>query len=475
MILCPNCKTELRPKEKFCHHCGNKIELYPKKDIVPKKIIDEKKIQQEKPALGIREEKTWENIRKKDNKPVIQGKMERGWWLYIFLALSLEIAFVMWSLISPLSPADDAFIAFFIFSVFFGLLAIGILFKHAILDRRRDQHWTKNAKVKLALGVLVVVLFVIPGLRSWTYHNECVDRLGPGAILVGCDFIGMDLSGTDLHGSYLGGARLDNAILHQTNFSNADLSRAYLKDSDLSEAILRRANLDRARLNDADLSNAILEQATLTNADLHNANLSGTVLVGAVLDNCNLQNVIGLTDDYLAAVLDVSDGLLASRLSQKKIRLESRESIFKSLECVCHGTGVSECANYTADESFHPIILLNNVGDRHRWSDQIPEEWEPMAMRFCQLVVSIVKEDKILVETCSYLLGSSIERYQYQMQLRVFAAATGEVVAEHLIQGTPPEECPSSAPKYRTVIEGDHVSFSDLQLWLEENIVKIGT
>src|SRR5215213_7663229 len=77
----------------------------------------------------------------------------------------------------------------------------------------------------------------------------------------------------DLSGAELRGAVLRNAALSGTH-NGANLSRAELRDADLSLA---------------DLSNVTLRDANLSGADLQNANLSGADLSSANLQDANLR------------------------------------------------------------------------------------------------------------------------------------------------------------------------------------------
>jgi tetratricopeptide (TPR) repeat protein len=94
----------------------------------------------------------------------------------------------------------------------------------------------------------------------------------------------------------LSGALLFNIYLREANLSGADLSRAFLIQADLSGANLSGANLSRAFLGQADLiqanlSGADLSGANLRQADLREANLSGADLSGANLSRADLKAV----------------------------------------------------------------------------------------------------------------------------------------------------------------------------------------
>jgi uncharacterized protein YjbI with pentapeptide repeats len=332
------------------------------------------------------------------------------------------------------------------------------------------QDWEREAWSRLILSGLLLSLPFIATISYEKYQSNCFNRISPGAALEACNFKGQDLSGTELHDANLEGAILSNAILRQADLSDANLSDANLRYADLSGATLLGANLEGAILSNAILRQADLSDANLSDANLRYADLSGATLDVAVLDVDDLQGAIGLTDDILAKILNVTDDMLSSALSQGNFRLESREAILQELKDVCLWMGVIEAGTYAPDKSFHALVLLNAQGEEHKFTGRIPDEWEPMAIRFSELVVCAEEEEEISVEKCIYSGGPPIEGYQNKMHVRLMAAKTGDVVAERTFLGTKPRECPAVAPSNQTRIEGGHVAFKDIELFLEEYI-----
>ncbi len=101
------------------------------------------------------------------------------------------------------------------------------------------------------------------------------------AYLYETDLAKTSLSGADLARAFLFEADLSNASLIATNLSRALLNYANLSQADLShanlrEAVLQNANLSKADLSRADLSEAILRGADLSMANLNEANLHWT-------------------------------------------------------------------------------------------------------------------------------------------------------------------------------------------------------
>ncbi len=293
-----------------------------------------------------------------------------------------------------------------------------------------------NTSAKLLVGALLILL-ILPTVgigmyeyESLKYLSDCADRISPNATLCHCDFRWQNLSGKDLQG----------------------------------------ADLSYANLENANLQNANLEGAILRNASMAGADLTGAVLKDAVLDGADLQNVIGLTDSMLLSALNVQDYMLAAALSQRGIRLESHRSIIKDLKNVCMEVGVTGCVPYTPDNSFHPMVLLDEEGGWHKLTYQVPDNWAPMALRFCQLVACVGEEEKVYIDQQAYgfrpyLTVHYVKRYGYRVHVRLLAAYTGAVVAQEYFTGRLPE-FPEVVDQDTDRIVGDHVEFKDMSLWL---------
>jgi uncharacterized protein YjbI with pentapeptide repeats len=111
------------------------------------------------------------------------------------------------------------------------------------------------------------------------------------------------LRGLDLPGADLTGIALNNTDISNSNFHFAILSRANLKETDLSKSILREAVFSDfsgkaglstdvfTNLENANLENCDLRLADLRNVHLEGANLSGADLRGANLLHANLNFV----------------------------------------------------------------------------------------------------------------------------------------------------------------------------------------
>lgn len=120
------------------------------------------------------------------------------------------------------------------------------------------------------------------------YKAKMADTFLAGAFFCGADLTEADLCRAVMDETY---------FVLQTDFTDANLSRANLTDTDMTNAILKDANLS-----EVNLTNAILEDADLTNAKLIAAILTGIDLTGAILKNTNFSGATGLQSpsDYMA-------------------------------------------------------------------------------------------------------------------------------------------------------------------------------
>ena len=331
--------------------------------------------------------------------------------------------------------------------------------------------------------------------------TSCAQRLEPGADLSGCDLTELALAGLDLSGSNMTEANLSGADLRRTNLNRSDLSRADLRDAMMDGAFLRETKLDGADLRDLDLTRAIFHPVSLTGAMLDGANLSDaelvsvslvdasarganlsgvnlseadlsdTALEGATLDGALLVGATGLGDDVLAQALGVAPEALGGTLSEREIRLEARQDILAALGTACGGGGVPEASTYPQGD-FHPMVILDERGRVGVDTDEATRlGWEPMAVRFAQLVACVSEEEDVQVEHCPYTLegggAASITRVRNQRDVRVAEASGGRTVFDRTLEGSNPQECPLfhqfSGFNQNETLSGSSIGFSKVE------------
>lgn len=92
-----------------------------------------------------------------------------------------------------------------------------------------------------------------------------------------------------LKGITLDNSQLQRAFLQGTNLSDSSLQAANLYKANLTQALLKNANFSQANLSQANLSRAFLESANLQNANLQQTNLEQASLVKASLEGADLR------------------------------------------------------------------------------------------------------------------------------------------------------------------------------------------
>jgi hypothetical protein len=119
------------------------------------------------------------------------------------------------------------------------------------------------------------------------------------------------------------------------------------------------------------------------------------------------------------------------------------------------------------------MVILDERGNVGVDTDQaVGLGWEPMAVRFTQLVACVSEEEDTQVEHCPYTLEggggtASITRVRYHRDIRVVEASTGRTVFDKTLEGSNPQECPlfhtfSSANQNET-FGGSSIGFSKVK------------
>ncbi|MHC5860963.1 pentapeptide repeat-containing protein [Nostoc sp.] len=113
-----------------------------------------------------------------------------------------------------------------------------------------------------------------------------------GAFLIGIDFSNSNLSRANLSHAVLVYANLSAAIFRKSNLSNINLSRANLEGADLDnanldDAFLQNAYLKRVNFSGASLKNSILKKSVISNAIFRGADLTLADLSETEICNAN--------------------------------------------------------------------------------------------------------------------------------------------------------------------------------------------
>ncbi len=146
------------------------------------------------------------------------------------------------------------------------------------------------------------------------------------------------------------------------------------------------------------------------------------------------------------------------------------QDIIDAMAIVCGGKGVSRAAAYSPGSSPQKIVLLDESGDRHTWTDLLPYEWWPKTIEEAQLVACLGGEQEQSVDTCEYSGGQVVERYQYSMPIRLVAASTGETIGTGTVGGESPRACQLLELVDTKEIYGAHVTHQDVEQWLYDQL-----
>ena len=84
-----------------------------------------------------------------------------------------------------------------------------------------------------------------------------------------------------------------------------------------------------------------------------------------------------------------------------------------------------------------------------------------------QLVVFVWEEEENIIQVCEYSSGFPITRYQFSIDVVLREAKTGKIVANTNLRGSMPRECGQTEPLRLTRLEGSHISFNQVEDWLE--------
>ena len=165
---------------------------------------------------------------------------------------------------------------------------------------------------------------------------------------------------------------------------------------------------------------------------------------------------------------------------------QALEDEFGTLLDVCGGGAVAEAAAYSPGSGVHPAMGVSPGYSEGSFSFErtlVPRDAWPETLAGTELVFCVQDQEKVLVETCEYFdvddedeeTSATIERYVYEREVVLIEAKTGAVVAEEVLRGTEPDECPDEA-KFSEEGEvktesGGFVSDDDVQEWVEAYVI----
>ena len=316
-------------------------------------------------------------------------------------------------------------------------LAPGLYFLVANLRQQRKDAIPVNRGTRWMFAlVTIIILSLISSLVAIVIARQgCLSRVGSQSVLNGCDFSGKDFSGMDLSGSAM---RYSN--LQRVNFSSANLSGVDFTGSDLTGAALEGAILNE---NEFALS--------------------------------NLTAVTGLSDESLAIAMGVPVEGLYKYTAEKMIRLEDRQQILDTVREACSGHAIPSAHAFESAQTFRTMAVFNAEGKNTNLTEYaLNQRWEPMAVRYVDLVACVGDEYKDVIETCNYEEGHTIDRIVYKRDIMVYATRTGEIALITSLVGGQPAFCGTYSSEGQPDLRGLPTNQEQVIEWLSLNVKPAG-
>jgi hypothetical protein len=348
------------------------------------------------------------------------------------------------------------------------LVVAGLLLLSAVVSTalRARRHLVLRRHQIAAVGFVAAVSVAVLVPTSGAV-DRCA-RAGRGDDLSGCDLSGRDLTAADLRGADLRDADLDRADLAGADLRGADLRNADLTGANLARteeteegeaasesgaAALDQADLRGADLSDADLRGVSAREANFGDADFTQARLRDNDFVGA----------LGISGDDFAAAFSVPRSHLAGETARRGVVLHDYDEIVEAVAPVFYGRAVPEVQPYQPSDAFHPAIVIDTtlVPGIPSWAGAIRDHWEPTAIRYAELVVTVTP-GRQAVEVCDGYVDAAtgqpaapVMRTVVTATVRVVSAHDARVVDEQVFRGIEPRQCSPSEDHTVTELVGN--------------------
>jgi len=130
---------------------------------------------------------------------------------------------------------------------------------------------------------------------------------------------------------------------------------------------------------------------------------------------------------------------------------------------VASGEGVPDAGVYNPDDSgHHRLVLLHDSGEPHEWNEFLPADRVPSSVSETELVILLGEEREVELDTRSYIGGPPITRYAFEIDVEIREARNARSLWAGSLRGYVPP-FPERAPVQQTRLEGNHVSYHDLE------------
>lgn len=123
-------------------------------------------------------------------------------------------------------------------------------------------------------------------------------------------------------------------------------------------------------------------------------------------------------------------------------------AIMDALPPVINGVGVTESAGFDPQSSCpHPLVILHNSGLPYENTQSLPNEWLPKSLSEVELVAVLgpIREELLGTETYTANSGGgsvTLKRFQYQQEVTILDAHTGNFLYSGVVKGGEPRAFP---------------------------------
>ena len=191
--------------------------------------------------------------------------------------------------------------------------------------------------------------------------------------------------------------------------------------------------------------------------------------------------VIGATVIAIALIAGINSKLWSAAVppSAEEQAAAGRRAVQVALKAACGGTGIEGAADYDPDAPGpHPVVILDEKGRPHEWSNLIPAEWYPASVASAELVVCVGDEHETKVEECQYVdefwgTRERVPRLQVVRSYSVVVAQTGEMLSADTLSGGKPPSCPArmqgQAGTFK--VRGGAPAYGDLEVSLKPYVL----
>lgn len=126
------------------------------------------------------------------------------------------------------------------------------------------------------------------------------------------------------------------------------------------------------------------------------------------------------------------------------------EDVVTAVAPVCRGEANPDAGRYRGDGPFH-LVIAGSRGRQIAWSTR-DAVWRADSVADTELVACVANQYN-LIETCPYVGGPAIDRYETVSRVRVVTARTGRQVSSFQLSAQP-RACRYSEPMSLTRLEG---------------------